>query len=198
MDKQLTKILVVDDDPALRQLLAEYLNRHGYDTLLAPDASDITQRITKFSPDLIVLDRMLPGGDGVETCRRLRAQNEDIPVILLTAKDETADRIIGLESGADDYLGKPFDPRELLARSVQVKLTGGEINLLEALVKNSGKPLSRERLLALARDDDEGERNDRAIDIAILRLRRAVEDDPKDPRWIQTVWGIGYRFSPDA
>ncbi|MGH8811433.1 MAG: response regulator [Advenella sp.] len=235
MDKQLTKILVVDDDPALRQLLAEYLNRHGYDTLLAPDASDITQRITKFSPDLIVLDRMLPGGDGVETCRRLRAQNEDIPVILLTAKDETADRIIGLESGADDYIGKPFDPRELLARietvlrrkkgasalvketpvhfgpftfdparrqlfkdSVQVKLTGGEINLLEALVKNSGKPLSRERLLALARDDDEGERNDRAIDIAILRLRRAVEDDPKDPRWIQTVWGIGYRFSPDA
>ncbi|ETF01316.1 chemotaxis protein CheY [Advenella kashmirensis W13003] len=235
MDKQLTKILVVDDDPALRQLLAEYLNRHGYDTLLAPDASDITQRITKFSPDLIVLDRMLPGGDGVETCRKLRAQNEDIPVILLTAKDETADRIIGLESGADDYLGKPFDPRELLARietvlrrkkgasalvketpihfgpftfdpakrqlfkdNVQVKLTGGEINLLEALVKNSGKPLSRERLLALARDDDEGERNDRAIDIAILRLRRAVEDDPKDPRWIQTVWGIGYRFSPDA
>ncbi|MGO3124722.1 MAG: response regulator [Advenella sp.] len=235
MDKQLIKILVVDDDPALRQLLAEYLNRHGYDTLLAPDASDITQRITKFSPDLIVLDRMLPGGDGVETCRRLRAQNEDIPVILLTAKDETADHIIGLESGADDYLGKPFDPRELLARietvlrrkkgasalvketpvhfgpftfdparrqlfkdNVQVKLTGGEINLLEALVKNSGKPLSRERLLALARDDDEGERNDRAIDIAILRLRRAVEDDPKDPRWIQTVWGIGYRFSPDA
>ena len=79
-----------------------------------------------------------------------------------------------------------------------VKLTGGEINLLEAFVKNPSKPLSRERLLALARDDDEGERNDRAIDIAILRLRRALEDDPKDPRWIQTVWGIGYRFSPNA
>lgn len=233
--KPLTKIMVVDDDPDLRQLLAQYLNRHGYDTLLVDDCNDLFQRITKFSPDLIVLDRMLPSGDGVEACRNLRAHNEDIPIILLTGRDETADRIIGLESGADDYIGKPFDPRELLARietvlrrkkgssslikevpihfgpftfdpakrqlfkgDEVVKLTGGETNLLEAFVKNPSKPLSRERLLALARDDDEGERNDRAIDIAILRLRRALEDDPKDPRWIQTVWGIGYRFSPNA
>lgn len=234
-NKPLTKIMVVDNDPDLRQLLAQYLNRHGYDTLLVDDCNDLFQRITKFSPDLIVLDRMLPSGDGVEACRNLRAHNEDIPIILLTGRDETADRIIGLESGADDYVGKPFDPRELLARietvlrrkkgpsslikevpinfgpftfdpakrqlfknNELVKLTGGEINLLEAFVKNPSKPLSRERLLALARDDDEGERNDRAIDIAILRLRRALEDDPKDPRWIQTVWGIGYRFSPNA
>lgn len=232
MDSTHTKLLVVDDDPALRQLLADYLNRHGYDTLLAPDASDLAARIARYSPDLLVLDRMLPGGDGADACRRLREQGEDIPVILLTARDEAVDRIIGLEAGADDYLGKPFDPRELLARieavlrrkrgpsaltkdapvpfgpfvfdpatrqltrdDALVKLTGGEINLLEALVKNAGKPLSRERLLSLARDDD-GERNDRAIDIAILRLRRAIEDDPKQPRWIQTVWGIGYRFSP--
>ena len=232
MDPTHTKLLVVDDDPALRQLLADYLNRHGYDTLLAPDASDLPARIARYSPDLLVLDRMLPGGDGADACRRLREQGEDIPVVLLTARDEAVDRIIGLEAGADDYLGKPFDPRELLARieavlrrkrgpsaltkdapvpfgpfvfdpatrqltrdDVLVKLTGGEINLLEALVKNAGKPLSRERLLSLARDDD-GERNDRAIDIAILRLRRAIEDDPKQPRWIQTVWGIGYRFSP--
>ncbi|MGN6578626.1 MAG: response regulator [Bordetella sp.] len=232
MESTHTKLLVVDDDPALRQLLADYLNRHGYDTLLAPDASDLPARIARYSPDLLVLDRMLPGGDGADACRRLREQGEDIPVILLTARDEAVDRIIGLEAGADDYLGKPFDPRELLARieavlrrkrgpsaltkdapvpfgpfvfdpatrqltrdDTLVKLTGGEINLLEALVKNAGKPLSRERLLSLARDDD-GERNDRAIDIAILRLRRAIEDDPKQPRWIQTVWGIGYRFSP--
>ena len=232
MDSTHTKLLVVDDDPALRQLLADYLNRHGYDTLLAPDASDLPARIARYSPDLLVLDRMLPGGDGADACRRLREQGEDIPVILLTARDEAVDRIIGLEAGADDYLGKPFDPRELLARieavlrrkrgpsaltkdapvpfgpfvfdpatrqltrdDILVKLTGGEINLLEALVKNAGKPLSRERLLSLARDDD-GERNDRVIDIAILRLRRAIEDDPKQPRWIQTVWGIGYRFSP--
>ncbi len=233
MDNHHTKLLVVDDDPALRQLLADYLNRHGYDTLLAPDASDLPSRITRYAPDLLVLDRMLPGGDGADACRRLREQGEDIPVILLTARDEAVDRIIGLEAGADDYVGKPFDPRELLARieavlrrkrgpsaltkdapvafgpflfdpstrqlsrdGTVVKLTGGEINLLEALVRNAGKLLSRERLLALARDDDAGERNDRAIDIAILRLRRVIEDDPKQPRWIQTVWGIGYRFSP--
>lgn len=233
MEKASVKILVVDDDPALRQLLADYLNRHGYDTLLAPDASDLEARIARFQPDLIVLDRMMPDGDGAKACQRLRNQNEDIPVILLTARDETVDRIIGLEAGADDYLGKPFDPRELLARIEAVlrrkkgasalsnnnpvafgpfvfdpttrqlsrgeeliKLTGGEVNLLEALVKNAGKPLSRDRLLALARDDEHGERNDRAIDIAILRLRRAIEDDPTQPRWIQTVWGIGYRFAP--
>jgi len=226
-----TKILVVDDDAALRQLLADYLNRHGYDTLLAPDATDLPERIARYSPDLLVLDRMMPGGDGAHACRRLREQNEDIPIVLLTARDETVDRIVGLEAGADDYLGKPFDPRELLARieavlrrkrgpsalahnkpvafgpfsfdptrrqlmrdGATVHLTGGEINLLEALIRNAGKPLSRERLLTLARDD--GERNDRAIDIAILRLRRALEDDPKQPRWIQTVWGIGYRFAP--
>src|SRR5699024_6430254 len=152
---------------------------------------------------------------------------------LLAARDETVDRVLGLEAGADDYLGKPFDPRELLARIEAVlrrkkgasaltkndpvsfgpfiyspvtrqltkngkviKLTGGETNLLEALVSNPGKPLSRERLLVLARDDEEGERNDRAIDIAILRLRRVIEEDPRDPRWIQTEWGVGYRFEP--
>jgi two-component system phosphate regulon response regulator OmpR len=232
MDTQI-KLLVVDDDPALRQLLADYLNKHGFDTLLAPDASDLTMRIVRFEPDLIVLDRMMPGIDGAEACRALRAQGEDIPIILLTARDEPADRIIGLEAGADDYLGKPFDPRELLARiqavlrrkrgasalnkdarvefgqfvfdpimrqllrdNEVVKLTGGEINLLEALIRNPGKPLSREKLLTLARDDEAGDRNDRAIDIAVLRLRRAIEDDPKQPRWIQTVWGTGYRFSP--
>jgi len=227
------KILVVDDDPDLRQLLSDYLNRHGYDSLLAEDATGLEQLIIRFAPDLVILDRMMPGGDGVDACRRLRAVDEDIPIILLTAKDEPIDRIIGLESGADDYVGKPFDPRELLARieavlrrkegpsaltkdqpvhfgpfifdpqrrqlskdGNAVKLTGGEINLLEALVTSPGKPLSRDRLLSLARDDETGERNDRAIDIAILRLRRAIESDPKNPRWIQTVWGVGYRFSP--
>ncbi len=226
------KILVVDDDPELRQLLATYLNKHEYDTLLAPDANDLESLIARFTPDLVVLDRMMPGRDGLSACRDLRAGGEDVPVVLLTAKDEAVDRIMGLESGADDYLGKPFDPRELLARIEAVlrrksgpsavksdapfefgafqfdpvtrelsrageviHLTGGETNLLEALIANAGKPMSRERLLALARDDDSGQRNDRAIDIAILRLRRVIEDDPKSPRWIQTVWGTGYRFS---
>ncbi|RIY42023.1 response regulator [Neopusillimonas maritima] len=233
MEKTLTKVLVVDDDPALRQLLADYLNRHGFETLLSNDSHDLPARIERYTPDLIVLDRMLPHGDGADACRRLRQMGEDIPVILLTGRDDTIDRVLGLEAGADDYLGKPFDPRELLARieavlrrkkgasalvkeqpvhfgpftfdparrqllkeNSPIKLTGGEINLLEALVRNPGKALSRERLLALARDDEEGERNDRAIDIAILRLRRAIENDPKQPHYIQTVWGVGYRFSP--
>ena len=233
MSEARTKILVVDDDPVLRQLLADYLNKHGFDTLLAPDARNLAALIQRFSPELVVLDRMMPGGDGAEALRTLRAQGEDIPVILLTARDESVDRIIGLEAGADDYVGKPVDPRELLARiqavlrrnggsssnkrqapiafgdfvfdpvmrqlrkhAQVVKLTGGEINLLEALLQSAGKPLSRERLMTLARDDEAGERSDRAIDIAILRLRRALEDDPKQPRWIQTVWGTGYRFSP--
>jgi len=227
------KVLVVDDDIELRQLLAQYLNKHGFDTVLAADATDLEQKIERFEPDLVVLDRMMPGRDGLDACRALRDMGEDVPIIMLTARDETADRIMGLEMGADDYLSKPFDPRELLARIQAVlrrksgpstlkgsqpvtfgpfefdpvtrqlkkdgeviKLTGGEINLLEALVQNPGKPLSRDRLLALARDDDSGERNDRAIDIAILRLRRVIEEDPKSPRWIQTVWGVGYRFSP--
>jgi len=233
MSEVRTKILVIDDDPALRQLLADYLNKHGFDTLLAPDARSLPSLIQRFTPELLVLDRMMPGGDGAEALRALRNQGEDIPVILLTARDESADRIIGLEAGADDYVGKPFDPRELLARIQAVlrrksgtstnkrnapivfgdfvfdpvmrqlrkhdqivKLTGGEINLLEALLQSAGKPLSRERLMSLARDDEAGERSDRAIDIAILRLRRALGDDPKQPRWIQTVWGTGYRFSP--
>lgn len=233
MSEVRTKILVIDDDPALRQLLADYLNKHGFDTLLAPDARNLPFLIQRFTPELLVLDRMMPGGDGAEALRALRNQGEDIPVILLTARDESADRIIGLEAGADDYVGKPFDPRELLARIQAVlrrksgtstskrnapivfgdfvfdpvmrqlrkhdqivKLTGGEINLLEALLQSAGKPLSRERLMSLARDDEAGERSDRAIDIAILRLRRALGDDPKQPRWIQTVWGTGYRFSP--
>lgn len=227
------KILVVDDDPELRQLLASYLNKHGFDTLLAADANALEAVIARFAPDLVVLDRMMPGRDGLQVCRDLRAQAEDVPVILLTAKDEHVDRIMGLEAGADDYVGKPFDPRELLARieavlrrksgpsaikphrpfsfgpflfdpitrqltrdGVVIKLTGGELNLLEVLIEHPGRPLSRDRLLALARDDDAGDRLDRAIDIAILRLRRAIEDDPKSPRWIQTVWGTGYRFSP--
>lgn len=227
------KVLVVDDDMELRELLASYLNRHGFDTLLASDATDLEARISRFEPDIVILDRMMPGRDGLDAIRGLRAQGEDVPVILLTAMDEPVDRIMGLEVGADDYLGKPFDPRELVARvqavlrrkagpsslksskPVQfgpfmfdpatrqlsrdgdiIKLTGGEINLLEALIQNPGKPLSRERLLTLARDDESGDRHDRAIDIAVLRLRRAIEDDPRNPRWIQTVWGVGYRFSP--
>jgi DNA-binding response OmpR family regulator len=110
------KILLVDDDPELRQLLATYLGRHGFDTLLLPDTRQLDAFLERYQPQLMVLDLMLPGEDGLAACRRLRARGETRPIIMLTARDETVDRVIGLETGADDYVGKPFDPRELVAR----------------------------------------------------------------------------------
>ena len=230
------KILLVDDDPELRQLLATYLGRHGFDTLLLPDTRQLDAFLERYQPQLIVLDLMMPGEDGLAACRRLRARGEMRPIIMLTARDEPVDRVIGLEMGADDYVGKPFDPRELaaridavlrrgtpnaaapvlqggavrfgdwefdragrqLSRSGQaVALTSGEFALLNALVSNAGRPMKRERLLELTRGED-SESFDRAIDVQMHRLRRLVEDDPAHPRYLQTVWGVGYVFVPDA
>lgn len=230
------KILLIDDDPELRQLLATYLGRHGFDTLLLPDTRQLDAYLERYHPHLVVLDLMLPGEDGLAACRRLRARGETLPVIMLTARDETVDRVIGLEMGADDYVGKPFDPRELVARieavlrrgarpaaapdpaggvlrfgawtfdrgarqlsrgGEPVALTSGEFALLNALVANAGRPMKRERLLELTRGD-ESESFDRAIDVQMHRLRRLIEDDPAHPRYLQTVWGVGYTFVPDA
>lgn len=230
------KILLVDDDPELRQLLATYLGRHGFDTLLLPDTRQLDAFLDRYQPQLIVLDLMMPGEDGLAACRRLRARGETRPIIMLTARDEPVDRVIGLEMGADDYVGKPFDPRELVARieavlrrgaptaaapvlqggvfrfgdwsfdratrqlsraGESVALTSGEFALLNALVSNPGRPMKRERLLELTRGDD-SESFDRAIDVQIHRLRRLIEEDPSHPRYLQTVWGVGYVFVPDA
>ncbi len=230
------KILLIDDDPELRQLLATYLGRHGFDTLLLPDTRQLDAYLERYHPHLVVLDLMMPGEDGLAACRRLRARGETLPVIMLTARDETVDRVIGLEMGADDYVGKPFDPRELVARieavlrrgarpaaapdpaggvlrfgewtfdrgarqlsrgGEPVALTSGEFALLNALVANASRPMKRERLLELTRGD-ESESFDRAIDVQMHRLRRLIEDDPAHPRYLQTVWGVGYTFVPDA
>lgn len=233
------KILLVDDDPELRQLMATYLGRHGYDTLLLPDTKQVDTFIERYQPHLMVLDLMMPGEDGLAACRRLRGRGERIPIVMLTARDEAVDRVIGLEMGADDYLGKPFDPRELVARIEAVlrrgtqttaapvvnggtfhfglwtldlatrelrhdqqadnitTLTSGEFALLNALIANAGKPMKRERLLELTKGD-ETESFDRAIDVQIHRLRRLIENDPSHPRYLQTVWGIGYVFVPDT
>jgi two-component system phosphate regulon response regulator OmpR len=230
------KILLVDDDPELRQLLATYLGRQGFDTLLLPETRQLDAYLERFQPHLLILDLMLPGEDGLTACRRLRARGETIPIIMLTARDEPADRVIGLGIGADDYLGKPFDPRELVARieavlrrgahpssapdpkgglvrfgpwtldrgtrqltrdERSVTLTSGEFALLNALVANAKRPMKRERLLELTRGE-ENESFDRAIDVQIHRLRRLIEDDPAHPRYLQTVWGIGYVFVPDG
>ncbi|MFK2879075.1 osmolarity response regulator transcription factor OmpR [Rhodanobacter hydrolyticus] len=230
-------ILVVDDDLRLRDLLERYLAQQGFHVRGAAHAAAMHRELAMHHVDLIVLDLMLPDGDGLELCRVLRAQGMDMPVIMLTAKGDEVDRIVGLEIGADDYLSKPCNPRELVARiravlrrrprapagapqaerepvyfgrfsfdpasrqlrdgDESVKLTSGEFAVLAVLVDHPYETLSRERLIALARGRDH-ESFDRSIDVMVSRLRRCLEDDPRRPRWLQTVWGKGYVFVPDG
>ncbi len=235
---KLKKILVVDDDSRIRDLLRRYLAQENYEVFVAEDAKAMQRVMVKERFDLIVLDLMLPGEDGLSVCKRMRASKDFTPIIMLTAKGEDVDRIIGLEVGADDYLPKPFNPRELLARigavlrrqpnpelpgaparddeTVQfgpfsldlgrrelsrdgelISLTTGEFAMLKALVRHPRQPLSRDRLAELARGRDY-EAFDRSLDVAISRLRKIIESDPAHPRYIQTVWGVGYVFVPDS
>ncbi|MCK9202019.1 MAG: two-component system response regulator OmpR [Gallionella sp.] len=231
------RILIIDDDARLRDLLQRYLGEQGYDVRAVHDgeAMDKALRIGRFH--LLVLDLMLPNEDGLSILRRLRAAGESVPVILLTAKGDEIDRIVGLEMGADDYLPKPFNPRELVARinavlrrkggspvgapdaeeksvnfgdcelnlgtriltraGVPVPLTTGEFALLKVLVTHPRQPLSRDKLMELARGRDH-DPFDRAIDVQVSRLRKLVEPDSGKPRFIQTVWGHGYVFVPDG
>ena len=231
------KILVVDDDQRLRELLQRYLSEQGFNVRGVADAGQMDRMLAREHYDLMVLDLMLPGEDGLSICRRLRGAMPDLPIIMLTAKGDEVDRIVGLELGADDYLPKPFNPRELVARihavlrrrprelpgapsaadevisfgSVAVdlgartlkrgdqiqSLTTGEFAVLKVLLTHPRQPLSRDRLMELARGR-EYEVFDRAIDVQISRLRKLVEDDPAKPRYIQTVWGFGYVFVPDG
>jgi two-component system phosphate regulon response regulator OmpR len=232
------RIVVVDDDARIRDLLRRYLTQEGFEVLLAEDAKALNRILTRETIDLIVLDLMLPGEDGLSICRRLRAANDVTPIIMLTAKVEDVDRIVGLEVGADDYLPKPFNPRELLARvhavlrrrpameapgapskepqtvafgpfefdlslrrlmknGEQIALTTGEFSMLKALVRHPRQPLSRDKLAQLARGR-EFEPFDRSLDVQISRLRKMIESDPSQPRYIQTVWGVGYVFVPDG
>ncbi len=231
------KILVVDDDSRIRDLLKRYLTQEGFDVFLAEDGKSLNRVMQRETADLIVLDLMMPGEDGLAICRRLRAANDQTPVIMLTAKGEDIDRIVGLEVGADDYLGKPFNPRELLARihavlrrrpvmevpgapsaenevarfgpfvfdmgartlhknGEEMTLTTGEFAMLKALVRHPKTTLSREKLAQLSRGR-EFEPFDRSLDVQVSRLRKLIENDPSNPRMIQTVWGIGYVFVPE-
>ena len=232
------RILVVDDDARIRDLLRRYLTQEGFEVLLAEDSRALNKQLTRETVDLIVLDLMLPGEDGLTICRRLRAANDTTPIIMLTAKVEDVDRIVGLEVGADDYLPKPFNPRELLARihavlrrrppqeapgapsgdnevvsfgpfsfdlgtrvlqknGEELPLTTGEFAMLKALVRHPRQPLSREKLALLARGR-EFEPFDRSLDVQVSRLRKLIEEDAAAPRYIQTVWGVGYVFVPDG
>ncbi|MDR3452055.1 MAG: two-component system response regulator OmpR [Rhodoferax sp.] len=232
------KIVVVDDDARIRDLLRRYLTQEGFEVIVAEDGKALNRILLRDTVDLIVLDLMMPGEDGLSICRRLRAANDRTPIIMLTAKGEDVDRIVGLEVGADDYLGKPFNPRELLARISAVlrrrppieapgapstenetvsfgpftfdlgartlrrndedlPLTTGEFAMLKALVRHPRQPLSREKLAQLARGR-EFEPFDRSLDVQVSRLRKLVELDAASPRYIQTVWGVGYVFVPDG
>ena len=232
-----TRILVVDDDQRLRELVVRYFTEQGFEARAVPDAAAMDKQLARERYDLVVLDLMLPGEDGLAICRRLRAGGNGVPIVMLTAKGDDVDRIVGLEMGADDYLPKPFNPRELLARVVAVlrrrvpagppgapaeggsypfgefslnlatrtltragtpvPLTTGEFSVLKVLVQHPRQPLSRDKLMELARGR-EYEVFDRSIDVQISRLRKLLEDDPKAPRYIQTVWGFGYVFVPDG
>ena len=231
-----TKILVVDDDLRLRDLLNRYLTEQGFVVRTVSDAHAMDKLLAHERFDLMVLDLMLPGEDGLSICRRLRGTRNEIPIVMLTAKGEDVDRIVGLEMGADDYLPKPFNPRELVARNQAVlrrhalkpaagapadtgvvafgrhrldhaartlaadgsvtHLTTGEYSLIRVFVQHPRQPLAREKLMQLARGR-EHEVFDRAIDVQVSRVRKLVEPDPANPRYIQTVWGMGYVYVPD-
>ena len=224
-------ILVVDDDARLRGLLQRYLAGEGFRVTTADTAADARAKLRIINPDLMVLDVMMPGESGLDLTGALRGeQGHDLPVLLLTARGAPEDRIAGFEAGADDYLPKPFEPRELVLRirallrrapppapdlptgplqlgalvfdrdrgelrgpDGVVRLTGGEAALLSALAGRPNEVLSREAIAATLGTDEAGER---AIDVQITRLRRKVEADPREPRFLHTVRGRGYVLKP--
>jgi len=221
------RVLVVDDDVKTVELVKLYLNRDGYRVLTAYDGIEALRLAREGRPDLIVLDLMLPGLDGLDVCRTIRAES-DVPIIMLTARTTDQDKLTGLGLGADDYVTKPFSPRELAARvravlrrlpgergpaeikqgeltvnflkheaylaSRPLALTTVEFKLLGVFVKDPGRVFSRAELIEKALGCD-FEGFDRTIDVHILNLRRKLEPDPSHPRYIKTVYGIGYKFS---
>jgi DNA-binding response OmpR family regulator len=218
--------LLVEDDDRLAALTRDYLQGHGLVVAVERDGTRGLAEALGGRYDVILLDLMLPGMQGLDVCRAIRARS-DVPVIVITARGEEADRVVGLELGADDYLPKPFSPRELLARiravlrrtrgqagpktrrldvgplsldagsrrvtldGHEVAVTGYEFDLLYALAERAGRVLSREQLLELARGNAE-EAFDRSIDVHVSRLRQKLGDDPKNPRLVKTVRGVGY------
>ncbi|WP_306322752.1 MULTISPECIES: response regulator transcription factor [unclassified Streptomyces] len=224
------RVLVVDDDPTVAEVVAGYLDRAGYRVDRADDGPAALARAAAHRPDLVVLDLMLPGMDGLEVCRRMRARGP-VPVIMLTARGDEDDRILGLEVGADDYVTKPFSPRELVLRvesvlrrarpatdrqlplhaagltvdpaartatrnGAELALTLREFDLLTYFLRHPGRAYSREDLMREVWGWEFGDLS--TVTVHIRRLRGKVEADPARPRLIRTVWGVGYRFEPDA
>ncbi|MFM9829459.1 MAG: response regulator [Sphingomonas sp.] len=227
-DQKPSRIIVVDDDPELRALIHRFLNQYDFAVRTVADGAALDIALARDPADAIVLDLMMPKEDGLSICRRLRAAGDLTPIIMLTARGDPVDRILGLEMGADDYLAKPFEPRELVARlnavlrrvgahdnrsvnseiafgpyrldtakmtlsrdGAPLALSSREFALLAALAASAGRPLSRAQLIerALGRN---AEVTDRAIDVQIARLRKAMGEDADDPKWVRTIWGVGY------
>lgn len=231
MENRSEHLLIVDDDRALRDRLTRYLVEQGFRVTAVEDGVAMDNFLSKQTPDAVILDLMLPGEDGLSLARRLRAES-DLPIIMLSARGEDIDRIIGLEIGADDYLGKPFNPRELLARirvllrrhtvaaskaqqttytfgpyclditghelsrnGEPVPLTMAEFSLLRVFIEHPNRVLTRDLLIDLIKGYDRSP-FDRSIDVRVTRLRRKIEEDHAAPRYIRTIWGEGYLFSP--
>jgi two-component system, OmpR family, response regulator len=224
-------VVFIEDDAKIARLMAKYLESHGVIVTVAGDGAAGIQAVMRERPDVVLLDLMLPGIDGIEVCRQLRMRT-DVPIIMVTARTEEADRVIGLEGGADDYLVKPYSSRELLARiraqarraqgrvgppAQEVKvgglsldatamsatlngselvLTTYEFLLLHALAERAGRVMSREQLVDLVRGSAE-EAFDRTIDVHISRLRQKLNDDPRNPRILKTVRGVGYMLAAE-
>ena len=227
-NEPLINVLLVEDDEKLATLTQDYLVRYGVAVTVASTGEVALEEALAGSFDVILLDVMLPGLSGLDVCQQLR-RNSDVPIIMITARGEEADRVLGLEMGADDYMPKPYSARELLARiratvrrvrgqlgpkknlisvgglvldpgSLEAKLdgkvldlTGYEFSLLFALVEKAGRVLSREQLMELARGSAE-EAFDRSIDVHVSRLRQKLGDDPRKPKLIKTVRGVGYQY----
>ncbi len=231
------RVLVVDDDARLRGMLVEYLSRHEFDATPVGTCAAALQALATDAFDLMVLDLTLPDGNGLDVCRDLRARGDRTAVLMLTARGDDVDRVVGLEIGADDYLAKPCNPRELVARvrailrrtaaptpgapaltadairfgscvvdpamrtltrnGESLQLTTTEFAVLYALVSRAGQTLSRNQLARIARGRNSAA-FDRSIDMQVSRLRRLIEPQPSKPRYLQTVWGAGYTFVPDA
>lgn len=226
-------LLIVDDDERIRDLLKKYLQRNGFLVTAARDAAHARRVLSGLDFDMIIMDVMMPGEDGVSLTRALR-QDRETPILLLTAKGETENRIVGLEAGADDYLTKPFEPKELLLRinailrrmpepepentapkilhmgpirydvdrgelwrgDTAVRLTATESQLMRIFSASPGEAVTRTKLVEdLGRD--RGQAQERAVDVQITRLRRKLEDNPKQPRYLQTVRGSGYMLATD-
>lgn len=228
------KLLLIDDDRALGTLLENYLKQFGFRLLVAHEPRTGLELLARETPELVILDVMLPERDGFQLCREIRAKSTRVGILMLTARGEVTDRIVGLELGADDYLPKPFEPRELIARiqsilrrkapgtadtdaehpggelhaeslvvdlrrrsatldAKDLELTTTEFQLLELFMREPDRVISRDEIMDRIRGED-WESFDRSVDVAVSRLRHKLGDPPKQPRFIKTVWGTGYRF----